>query len=88
MPDYMENYLRDINKRIARLRDREGMTQLEFGEILAVSQQYVGALESGLRRPGLALIFMMAAKFEVTEDWLKNGEGKMPKQPAFHSAVV
>lgn len=84
----MKNYLRDIDKRVARLRNREGMTQLEFGEILGVSQQYVGALEAGLRRPGFALIFMMAAKFGVSEDWLKNGEGKMPKQPAFHSAVV
>ncbi len=82
MPDYMKNYLRDINKRVARLRKREGMTQLQFGEILGVSQQYVGALEAGLRRPGFALIFMMAAKFDVSEDWLKEGKGRLPESAA------
>ena len=78
----MVNYLKDIHKRIARLRKREGMTQLEFGAVLQVSQQYIGALESGLRRPGSALIFMMALKYDVTEGWLKEGKGKLPEGAA------
>lgn len=86
--DYMKNYLPDIHKRLARLRKREGMTQEDFGAVLEVSQQYIGALEAGLRRPGLALIFMMAAKFDVTEDWLKEGKGKLPEDAAFIVASV
>jgi len=82
MPDYMKNYLPDINKRVFRLRKREGMTQEQFGDVLQVSQQYIGALESGLRRPGLALIFVMAAKFDVPEDWLKEGKGRLPESAA------
>ena len=78
----MKNYLLDINKRVARLRKREGMTQEQFGDVLQVSQQYIGALESGLRRPGSALIFMMAVKFDVSEDWLKEGKGKLPESAA------
>ena len=78
----MVNYLKDIHKRVARLRKREGMTQEQFGRVLEVSQQYIGALEAGLRRPGLALIFMMAVKFDVPEDWLKEGKGRLPEVAA------
>ncbi len=77
----------DINKRINRLREREGMTQQEFGQILQVSQQYVGHLESGFRKPGLALLFMIGMKFQVPEKWLKNGRGKLPKEPVFSTVV-
>ena len=78
----MVNYLKDIHKRIARLRKREGMTQEQFGAVLQVSQQYIGALEAGLRRPGLALIFVIGEKFDVTQDWLKEGKGKLPEGAA------
>jgi DNA-binding XRE family transcriptional regulator len=74
--------VKGFNRRLARLRKREGMTQAEFGAVVEVSQQYVGALEAGLRRPGLALVFMMAAKFGVTEDWLKEGKGKLSEGAA------
>ena len=76
------NYMKHINRRIARLRKREGMTQEQFGAVLEVSQQYIGALEAGLRRPGLALIFMMGEKFNVPEDWLKEGKGRLPEDAA------
>lgn len=71
--------VKGFNRRVARLRKREGMTQEQFGGVLEVSQQYIGLLEAGLRRPGLALIFMMASKFDVPEGWLKEGKGRLPE---------
>jgi transcriptional regulator with XRE-family HTH domain len=78
----MVNYMAGIKKRILRLRNREGMTQAEFAEVLGVCQQYVASMETGYRRPGLALVFMMATKFGVSEDWLKHGKGRLPEGAA------
>jgi transcriptional regulator with XRE-family HTH domain len=79
----MVNYMAGIRKRILRLRNREGMTQAEFGEALGIAQQYVASLETGYRRPSGSLVFMMAAKFDVAEDWLKRGKGRLPDTAAF-----
>ncbi len=79
----MVNYMAGIRKRIKRLRKREEMTQAEFAEMLEIGQQYVASLETGYRRPSRSLVFMMATKFGVSEKWLKNGEGKLPKEAVF-----
>lgn len=80
--------VKGINKRIFRLRRREEMTQVEFGEILGIAQQYVASLESGYRRPSSSLVFVMATKFEVSESWLKDGKGNLPKEAAFYASAV
>ena len=72
--------MKNIANRIKRLRKREGLSQDEFGEIVGISQQYVGALEAGIRWPSRALVMLMGIKFEVTEEWLRTGAGGMPKE--------
>ena len=77
----MVEFAPGMGNRIKDLRDREGLSQAEFGQVLGVSQQYVGHLEMERRRPGLALLFVIAFKFKVREKWLKEGKGKLAKRP-------
>lgn len=67
-----------IGLRIKELREKEGLSQEAFGKKLEVTQQYVGALESGKRSPGAALVFMISKKFGVPEEWLREGKGGLP----------
>ena len=62
-----------IGERIKHLRDLRGLSQEKFGEKVGVTQQYVGALESGKRNPGPALVFMISKKFSTSEAWLREG---------------
>ena len=72
--DKLQVINKGIGQRIKELRDQRGMSQEKFGERLGVTQQYVGALESGKRNPGSALVFMISKKFGVLEEWLLSGE--------------
>jgi transcriptional regulator with XRE-family HTH domain len=62
-----------IGQRIKELREERGLSQEKFGKMLEVTQQYVGALESGKRNPGRALVFMISRKFGVPEEWVREG---------------
>jgi len=44
-----ERFLRDLGRRIAEARKREGLTQAQLGKALGVSQQVVADYENGSR---------------------------------------
>lgn len=75
----MKKINKGISKRINQLRDRLGLSQEGFGKRIGVTQQYVGAMETGIRKPSHSLIFMMAKKLRVSEEWLATGKGTAPK---------
>jgi transcriptional regulator with XRE-family HTH domain len=77
-----------IPGRIAELRRESGLSQEKFGEKLEVTQQYIGALESGKRNPGPALVFMMARKFGTTKAWIKNGTAPRSDRPKMIDGVL
>jgi transcriptional regulator with XRE-family HTH domain len=74
--------------RIAELRRESGLSQEKFGEKLEVTQQYIGALESGKRNPGPALVYMMARKFGTSEDWIKKGTAQRVDRPKMIDGVL
>ena len=69
----MEVIAETIGQRIKELREARGLSQEKFGKRVGVTQQYVGALESGKRNPGPALVFMIGKKFSTSEAWLREG---------------
>jgi transcriptional regulator with XRE-family HTH domain len=71
--DKVDATTRGIGQRIKELREARGLSQEKFGVRVGVTQQYVGALESGKRNPGPALVFMISKKFSTSEAWLKEG---------------
>lgn len=66
-----------MNKRIKFLRKKLEMTQTEFAQKIGLSQNYVWMIERGDRCPSDRTIADICREFDVSEDWLRTGEGEM-----------
>lgn len=64
-----------IGERIKRARENAGMTQLELGEKLGVTQQMVGIYEKNKRSPKTETLERIAAALEIPVTDLLFGEG-------------
>lgn len=78
--------LREVNKistmqeRIALLIEESGMTKTAFAQKLNITQPYVSKLlKTG--SPSDRLIEDICEKFEISEEWLRNGTEPMHIQP-------
>ena len=68
--------MQTINDRIGILLNELNMTKTAFAESLKVSQQYVSKLiKTG--NPSDLLINDICEKYNVSEEWLRNGKGNM-----------
>lgn len=66
-----------MNERIKQLRKHLGLNQSDFASRLGVSQSAVAAWELGTRNPMDAVIQSICREFNVSERWLREGEGEM-----------
>ena len=66
-----------MNARIKELRKALGLNQTEFGEKIGIKQGSVAGYESGVRTPLDSVILSMCREFNVSEKWLRTGEGEM-----------
>ena len=66
-----------MNERIKILRKHLNMNQSEFGARIGVKQGSVAAYECGSRTPLDAVISAICREFDVSETWLRTGEGEM-----------
>lgn len=57
-----------VGHTIRTLREEQGFTQAALGKLINVSEQYVSALERGVRKPGGKLIVKLCAALGVTEE--------------------
>ena len=68
--------MKTINDRIRTLVETLGITKTAFAESLKVSQQYISKLiKTGT--PSDLLIDDICEKYNVSESWLRTGEGDM-----------
>lgn len=68
--------LKDRLKQI-RKNDPHGKTQDMFADFLGISKQNVSSYEMGRRNPSDAVIRLICEKCDVSEKWLRTGEGSM-----------
>lgn len=71
-----------MNERLKRLRKELGLTQTEFGEFIAMSQNHITRIEKGEREltdKNIKLICTISwpNRKQVNENWLRYGTGKM-----------
>lgn len=66
-----------MNERIRTLRERAAVSQGAFGKFFGVTREAVSQWESGKSRPDQTKLQAMAAKYEVTLDWL-SGKADAP----------
>ena len=65
-----------MNERIKKLRKVLDLTQTEFGRRIGVKQNTVALIEGG-RKTSDQTIFAICREFNVSEEWLRTGEGEM-----------
>ena len=67
----------NIGERIGELIEALGIKKVRFAERLKIDQSYVTQLTNGKRNPSERTISDICREFNVREEWLRNGSGKM-----------
>ncbi|WPK10740.1 helix-turn-helix transcriptional regulator [Lysinibacillus louembei] len=70
------------NQRVKEIRLALNLSQAKFATAIAISNGYIAGIELGNRKVNDRLIKLICSTFNVNENWLKNGEGDMFKNPA------
>ena len=69
--------LENINERIKKTRKQLKLSQDEFGKRLGVSRGVITNIEFNKTEPKSLFIDLLCREFNVNENWLRTGEGKM-----------
>lgn len=66
-----------LNERLKKLRKALNLTQREFAERIGIKQNTLATYEIGRNQPIDAVVNLICREFNVSEPWLKTGEGEM-----------
>lgn len=66
-----------MKDRLRQLRKELGLTQREFSEKIGIKPNTFSQYESGRNEPIDAVLQLICEKFNVREEWLRNGSGPM-----------
>ena len=66
-----------MNERIKKLRKALDLTQQDFANRLGTTRDNIAGHETGRRSPSVAVISLICREFDVSETWLRTGEGDM-----------
>lgn len=66
-----------MNNRIKLLRSVLGLTQQKFADRLGVKGNTISQYESGRNAPVDSVVSLICLEFNVSETWLRTGEGEM-----------
>jgi transcriptional regulator with XRE-family HTH domain len=69
--------MKTVYERIKELREKLGISQVDFSERIFVSKSLIGEIEIGKRNVNDRIIFIIAKQFNVNEDWIRTGNGEM-----------
>jgi transcriptional regulator with XRE-family HTH domain len=67
----------EINERVKRVRERLNLSMADFGNAIGLSHSGISAIEYGTRKVTEKHIKLICAVFNVSENWLRTGEGEM-----------
>jgi len=66
-----------MNSRLKKIREALKLSQQEFSDKIALSRGYLANIELGNQDLNDRLIKLICQEFNVSELWLKTGEGEM-----------
>ncbi len=66
-----------LNERVKELRKFFGLSGEKFGEKLGITRGAVSNIENGSRNVTEQMIKSICREFNVSEEWLRTGEGEM-----------
>lgn len=67
----------EIGERLKTLRKTLDMNQADFAKMIGFKQAAIGLWENGQRSISESAIKLICREFDISEDWLRTGEGKM-----------
>ena len=66
-----------IGGRVKEVRERLGLSQRNFADLIGFHKNQVGNVELGKSIPSEEFLISIAKKFNISISWLKTGEGEM-----------
>ena len=66
-----------MNTRIKEVREAKGLSQADFAEMLNLKRNSISLIEVGKRNPSDRTIVDICNTFNVSEEWLRAGDGEM-----------
>ena len=66
-----------MNERLKEIRNTTGLSQAKFGAELGASRDSINNYEIGRVVPSDTFVQLLCSKFNINEDWLRNGIGEM-----------
>lgn len=67
-------------ERIKLIRKENDLTLEKFGEKVGVTKQTISRIENGINSLTEQMILSISRVFDVNEEWIRTGEGKMIKE--------
>ena len=64
------DYRKMFSERLSQLRKSKGLSMLQLGEILGVSDEAIRLMERGKRSPSFEVLLSVAEFFSVSVDYL------------------
>ena len=69
-----------MNERIKKLRKALDLTQQAFADRIGIRQNTIAKYETNRGTPTTSVISLIVREFNVSEKWLRTGEGEMFNQ--------
>lgn len=66
-----------MNERLKKIRLAKKLSQEQFGQKISIARSHISSLENGARELTDRTIFDICREFNVSEDWLRTGQGEM-----------
>lgn len=66
-----------MNERLKKIRAERHLKQKDIAEAIGVKENTVAIWECGAKNPSDRAIRDICREFNISEDWLRNGEGEM-----------
>ena len=67
----------NVNERLKKLRKALDLTQQEFADRIGSKRNTVAKYETDVNPPSAAVVSLICREFNVSEKWLRTGEGDM-----------
>lgn len=77
-----------MNERLKKLRKELDMTQQEFADRIGIKRNSLANYETGRNTPIDAIIVSICREFNVNENWLRTGEGKMFVEMSYDDEIA
>jgi len=82
MTTFIPKYL-SIGNRIGQIRNKKGLSQLRFAQIIGISRSFLSELEGGITKPSMPILLAIEYKFDVSYEWIMTGDGSMDRPGSY-----